>query len=132
MAQMAPLDVKVKINTEELSLKCNIQSLTDRMKKDSHFWHKKIHSNENHQELLTHYALGLCGEAGEVADEVKKMSYDPGAAARRVDLATELSDVLVYLLLLADLEDIDIIDAYLDKRQHNIARWGDPEDSLEC
>ena len=127
--RVQPITINVNFETEipELSLKCNIQSLTERMKKDSAFWHKKVHGD--HGALRDHYALGLCGEAGEVADEIKKMAYDEDRAARRVDLATELSDVLIYLLLLADHEGIDIVDAYLKKREHNINRWGDPEGS---
>lgn len=128
MAKVSPIDVKIRFETDlpELSLKCNIESLTDRMKKDSAFWHKAV-QGESHETLRAHYTLGLCGEAGEVADEIKKMSYDEGRTARRVDLAEELSDVLIYLLLLADHENVDIIDAYLKKRQHNINRWGDPD-----
>ncbi len=128
MVQVSPLRLKVEFESDipELSLKCNIQSLTDRMKKDSAFWHSTV-VNQDHEALRAHYALGLCGEAGEVADEIKKMSYHPDREARRVDLGTELSDVLIYLLLLADLEGIDIIDMYLKKREHNISRWGDPE-----
>lgn len=125
MVKTVPIKIDLRIRREELGLKCNIASLTERMKRDSAFWHKGVHGDIN--ALRTHYTLGLCGEVGEVADEIKKLSYDPGTSARRVDLAEELSDVLTYLLLLADLEGIDIIDAYLNKRQHNIARWGDPE-----
>ena len=58
--------------------------------------------------------LGLCGEAGEVADKIKKVLRDRGGvfdAQIRDDLRLERGDVLWYVAQLAselnlDLEDI--------------------------
>jgi NTP pyrophosphatase (non-canonical NTP hydrolase) len=53
---------------------------------------------------LTYPALGLTGEAGEVAEHVKKAIRDDGATiseARRTAMAKELGDVLWYLSQLA-------------------------------
>ena len=57
-------------------------------------------------------ALGLCGEAGEVADKIKKtIRGDSSLVEVTVSIADELGDVLWYLAILADdlgipLEDI--------------------------
>jgi NTP pyrophosphatase (non-canonical NTP hydrolase) len=65
-------------------------------------------------EDMTYPALGLCGEAGEVAEKVKKtLRDDDGVLSdeRREALSRELGDVLWYLSQLAteaglDLEEI--------------------------
>lgn len=65
-------------------------------------------------EDMTYPALGLCGEAGEVAEKVKKTLRDDGGVLsddRRDALSRELGDVLWYLSQLAteaglDLEEI--------------------------
>ncbi|CAK6694036.1 nucleoside triphosphate pyrophosphohydrolase family protein [Synechococcus sp. CCY9201] len=55
--------------------------------------------------------LGLCGEAGEVADKVKKVLRDRGGvfdAAVREGLKAELGDVLWYVAQLATELDFDL------------------------
>ena len=48
--------------------------------------------------LLT---LGVCGEAGEVAELIKK-GHRPGKVVDKVHLKEELGDVLWYISVLAD------------------------------
>jgi NTP pyrophosphatase (non-canonical NTP hydrolase) len=76
----------------------------------------------------TYPTLGLCGEAGEVADKIKKVIRDRGGvfdAAVCDDLALELGDVLWYVAQLAtELElDLDAIaEANLAKLTSRAAR----------
>ena len=52
---------------------------------------------------ITYPALGLAGEAGEVADKVKKIYRDRRDDARfKGDIAKEIGDVLWYCAALAD------------------------------
>ncbi len=86
--------------------------------------------------LIVHYSLGLAGETGEVADAIKKAhvcGYFGQTCAHHADgkhshqhVASELADVLTYLLLLADVLGYDLVAEYQRKRRVNMLRWGDP------
>ena len=70
------------------------------------------HQGEN----LAYPALGLTGEAGEVADKIKKLIRDRNGTptdSERIELVKELGDVLWYLAILAwelgvDFEDVAV------------------------
>jgi NTP pyrophosphatase (non-canonical NTP hydrolase) len=83
-------------------------------------------------ENLLYPTLGLCGEAGEVAEKVKKMLRDDGgvlSAERREALAKELGDVLWYVAQVAteaglDLEEVAAgnLDKLLSRRDRDALR----------
>jgi len=69
-------------------------------------------------------ALGLCGEAGEVADKIKKtIRGDSSLDEVSGNIAGELGDVLWYLAILADDLEVDLEDIVqnnIDKLQRRM------------
>ena len=69
-------------------------------------------------------ALGLCGEAGEVADKIKKtIRGDSSLVEVTGSIADELGDVLWYLAILADDLEVDLEDIVrnnIDKLQRRM------------
>ncbi len=65
---------------------------------------------------LSYLALGVTGEAGEVAEKIKKILRDNDGVVteeKRVDIAKEMGDVLWYLSQLARELGIDFEDVAL-------------------
>jgi NTP pyrophosphatase (non-canonical NTP hydrolase) len=86
---------------------------------------------------LLYPTLGLCGEAGEVAEKIKKMVRDDAGVLseeRRAALSKELGDVLWYLAQLATEAELDldeVAQANLDKllsRQRRSVLQGSGDD----
>ncbi len=81
---------------------------------------------------LLYPTLGLCGEAGEVAEKVKKMLRDDGGVLspeRRAALAKELGDVLWYVAQLATEAGLDLdavaagnLDKLMSRRERDVLR----------
>lgn len=79
-----------------------------------------VYPRETELSALSYLALGLNGEAGEVADEVKKAIRNDGAisAARRTKILEEVGDVLWCVARIAiefDASLADIAQANIDK-----------------
>lgn len=64
-------------------------------------------TNMNDYDALTVAALGLCGEAGEFADTIKKWRYH-GHELDRQELVKELGDVLWYVARACEALDVDM------------------------
>ena len=79
---------------------------------------------------LLYPTLGLCGEAGEVAEKIKKMVRDDDgvlSGERRAALSKELGDALWYLAQIATEADLDLdviagenISKLLSRRDRNV------------
>jgi len=70
-------------------------------------------------------ALGLCGEAGEVAEKVKKKFRDGEKDSFKEDIRKELGDVLWYISALAGDLDItlqEIADVNKQKLEDRLSR----------
>lgn len=71
-----------------------------------------------------YFTLGLTGEAGEIAEKVKKVIRNHGgdfSKLDRDDITKELGDVLWYLAMLANTFDIQLTDV----AQKNLAKLSD-------
>jgi NTP pyrophosphatase (non-canonical NTP hydrolase) len=74
---------------------------------------------------LAYPALGLAGEAGEVAEHAKKTIRDDGGmvnAERRVAMAKELGDVLWYVAQLASELELDLDEIAEENLQKLLSR----------
>ena len=102
-----------------------IREMSAAMRIDSERWFPRLHCDKP-WDLVVAYTLGLSGEAGEVANLIKKMNRDYGdeTVAAADGLAEELADVFTYLLLLAGELEVDLAEAWRSKRAVNESRWG--------
>lgn len=81
-------------------------------------------SPKDKKDEVYHLILGLCGEAGEIAEKAKKIVRDNQADFAQLDLddlTKELGDVLWYIAVLADHFDIKLDDV----ATKNIAKLAD-------
>jgi len=72
--------------------------------------------------------LALMGEVGELAAELQWLTDEQVTEALAADhsrdrIGAEMADVLIYLLMLADRSDIDLVDAAVRKIEKNEIRY---------
>ena len=78
-----------------------------------------------HEDSPFFLALALAGEVGEVCNKVKKyMRGDFEFEDLQAQLDSELPDILIYLVMLADNLGIDLETQYHIKKEFNDARFG--------
>ena len=74
---------------------------------------------------LKYFALGLCGEVGEVANEIKKLERDDNnvlTKGRKEKIITELGDSMWYIAGICNTLDVEIDDLLhnnIDKLKKN-------------
>lgn len=97
---------------------------------------KRWHDDEVEPWSGADWSNAMCGEAGEVANVVKKLRrielgtrgvMDPPEDFLRSALADEMADVVLYLILLADHYDIDLEAAICSKFNRVSEAQGFPE-----
>ncbi len=59
-------------------------------------------------DALGHAIVGLCGEAGELANIYKKGRFNPNRGIDRTDIMDELGDVLYYVYAVAHCLKLDM------------------------
>lgn len=87
---------------------------------------------KNRFDNLSNYSMGLCGESGEVADELKKVIYH-GHDLDVEKIAKELGDVMHYVAGIATFLELDLSDiaqGNLDKLSERYPNGFSEEDSI--
>lgn len=104
----------------------DLYQLADKCMADSKRWFPDSHAD------LSMYALGIAGEAGEVADLVKKIARGSLTVTEAIDdLREELIDVLIYILCVGNLLHIDWDVEYAKKFQINEMRFGNGKAAIQ-
>lgn len=115
----------------------NINALPSLAIKDSLAWFPQVHDRDWRTiegrkidvGALVHFALGLAGEAGEVANKIKKLNlYQEKNTVTLEEIRMELADVLIYLMDLFYTIGAVPDETFLDKREILVERWGNPDD----
>lgn len=76
---------------------------------------------------MIYHALCMAGEAGEVANVIKKIWRDGDNPALRAHLAEEIVDLTIFLSLLVESAEIDFDKAWLAKHEELYLRWSNKQ-----
>lgn len=108
-----------------------LQQLVRQCQRDSVRWFPTVSKDEaadgNITRELVHHVLSLCGEAGELANKIKKLDRGTESLDDELfafDVRDELTDTFIYLLNVAALLKMDLLKEYLRKRDFNEKRFG--------
>tara|TARA_Y100001949_G_scaffold168329_1_gene166974 strand:- start:13 stop:330 length:318 start_codon:yes stop_codon:yes gene_type:complete len=77
-------------------------------------------------EDIAHHVLALCGEVGELANMIKKMQRGDLKIDEEdtwYDMASEITDIFIYILSIASIAGMDMETFYGVKREFNYRRF---------
>ena len=101
----------------------DIKELQARLIDQSKTWFPEVW-DRSLEERISYNTIGICGEAGEVANKIKKwMRQDDEAINNLSQVPEEMADVLAYLLILAENLDCDLEQELLSKMEKNNKRF---------
>jgi NTP pyrophosphatase (non-canonical NTP hydrolase) len=109
----------------------NLTQLQKQAAVNSKRWFPDLHERSD-MEIVVHMALGLAGEAGEVANAIKKLNRKYNDLSQvpsdvLASIAEELADVFTYLLNLNTYVGIrSLEDEFQNKQGICDHRWGTP------
>jgi NTP pyrophosphatase (non-canonical NTP hydrolase) len=120
---------EISMSTSKLGQKHLLQQIVDQCIADSGKYFALTDRSDFEQ--LKHHVLALCGEAGELANIVKKIdrgSYDFDTEAVKILLEGEVTDVFIYLMDIYGVLGIDPFTAFIRKRDFNNKRFLKPKE----
>ena len=93
---------------------------------------RTLNNELTREEQISNMIMGLCGENGEIADQIKKNFYQ-GHELDRNHLKEELGDLMFYVVNLATLYDLsmeNILDYNIEKLKKRYKNGFTPEESI--
>ena len=97
------------------------------------FW--ELNTVEDFMNSLKHVAIGLAGEVGEFSNLVKKLDRRIMNLGGEVNeeylkkLRNEVTDIFIYVLIAANLLEMNLDDAFLKKIKYNRERFQEFRDN---
>jgi len=106
----------------ELSGIMELQDSFDRDHSGRFDWSVRV--TQDNLDVLAFLALGICGEAGELANIVKRVVRgDDSLRGARHEIEEEVADIFIYLVKTCNQMEIDLEEAYLNKLERNRSRF---------
>ena len=85
---------------------------------------RTLNTEENFDKRLTEYGIGLCSEAFEALDHIKKVLFQ-GHTINKEKLIEELGDTLFYMAALCTLYDIKLSEVPIGNIEKLLIRYPD-------